>query len=66
MIRLKKQENRRSAQKDLTGTTPARGRLLKLWIFTQRKETRGDSHDRMDGNNRKKTISKFQIKLGKF
>lgn len=66
MIRLKKQENIRSAQKDLTGKAPARGRLLKLRIYTQWREARDDSHDRMDGNNRKKkTISKPQIKIKK-
>jgi len=36
MIRLKKQENIRSAQKDLTGTAPVRRRLLKLRIYTQK------------------------------
>jgi len=50
MIRLKKQENIRSAQKDLTGTAPARRRLLKLKIYAQRKEARDDNQDRMNGN----------------
>lgn len=62
MIRLKKQEKIRSAQKNLTGTAPVRRRLLKLRIYTQRKEARDDSVDRLDRNNKKKTISKPQIK----
>ena len=65
MIRLMKQENIRSAQKDLTDTAPVRRRLLKLRIYTQRKEARDDSDNRMDGNNRKKTFSKPQIKTTK-
>lgn len=62
MIRLKKQEKIRSAQKNLTGTAPVRRRLLKLRIYTQRKEARDDSVERLDRNNKKKTISKPQIK----
>lgn len=48
MIRLTKQENTRFLQKDLTTTTPARNRLLKLKINTQRKEARDDSDKRIE------------------
>lgn len=63
MIRLKKQENIGFLQRDLTGTTPARRRLLKLRINTQRKEARDDSEKRIERISRKKTISKPQIKI---
>ena len=60
MIRLKKQENIRAAQKNLTGTAPVRRRLLKLRIYTQRKEARDDSNDRRDRNNRKKLFQSLK------
>lgn len=58
MIRLKRQGNTRFLQRDLTGTTPARRKLLKLRINTQRKEARDDRENK----NRQKQSKKNYFK----